>query len=820
MSMGLSQMRTYNPEATTSAVARGVEALVADFRKNMADVYTKVDATHDDWKGDAAKAANERALGERLSGNKLATELEDIATAYKVHGAAMDGYCKAAVAAADGYIIVGMNVADDGTVTAPAGATGIKNPAMAGGVIKMSPEQLATYAVEATSRVKGLINQFITEDLTLAQKAGQELLDLVQKANGEFGLGPQKSDRYGNSGVDDGKALAEALRTNDTARIDEILASMPDNSLPQADLAALAAGKDIAVPAELRDYYKNLYQDLGKDGLLSLNSYLTEQSQPGSATLPAAVQAQSNIANGLMMVSNERIGTGFDNTGKLISPGDYNQLPASLRNGVSGRLADVDLGKVAPQGPYEFQKRLQEKIGMADLMSHADDGMPPGTTLGTELGRQGADLADYVDGKATVINQWSAQHWQDAMPDGTIGANGVFGEPSKESLESAAQKYLEVGTSNPEAAYQLLTGKNSHTGEPLPADLSFGANADHNPTGNYDPSKLVTTAIRHEWPDDGKAAAGMVDWIGEHTHDQSKLGDLSREAYAGLPNILSPHDDAGVLVTEGKGDEKKSVFAINAESFLKNPELATGLSKTLAPNIDSIQGNLNVPDMTPGSGRISTADAERMLFLAAESQEGVMYLETARQTYDLGVLSRLEAGGYADPAKALTIMGGIDARMDSAISNAALFRDVNDKIEGYSHRQEIYDSKQKAAEFASMLVGGVTDGPIEKMPGGAIVHGIVGEMRDKGMESVIEKWNPKPEEESSQFPRPQDLKANAYAYYDEKVALHNLSTDARDKLSTAYNGLAVDTIIDSPDALNQFLAGGAAQVTGGNGGGK
>ncbi|MFD6395444.1 WXG100 family type VII secretion target [Nocardia sp. NPDC060249] len=816
MTIGLAALRGFHPEATTSAVARGIDTLVADFKKHMSDVHTKVDATQDDWKGDAARAANERALGERLAGNKLATELEDIATAYRTHGSAMDGFRNAAVKAADDYLYQGLNVADDGTVTVPAGKKEVPGP-VPGMTIPMSEEQLATYAVEGTTRIKGLIGQFVAEDIKLAQAAGQELVDMIQKANGEYGLGPQDPSKYGKSGTDDGKALAEALRTNDTATINEILANMPDNALSDADKEALANGKEIAVPAELRDYYKSLYQDLGKDGLLSLGTYLDTQNQPGLSTAPAAAAAQTTLASGLMMVSNERIGTGFDN-GKLIGAGDYNQLPAGIRNVVSGRLGDGDWGKIAPQGPYDFQNRLKDKVGLADLMSHADSGIQPGTTLGTELGRQGADLAAYVDGKDAHVNQWTNQWWNQAMPDGSIDTEGFFREPDKDTLDATAQKYMDLGTSNPEAAYQLLTGKNSHTGEPLPADLSFGAGgAEYQPSGNYDPSKFTSSVFSHEWEDEGSAASGLYSWVGEQTHEPGRMGDLARDAYLELPEVFAPRDESGMLVAK----DGKSVFESNAENFIKNPELATGLSKTLAPNLDSIAGHHETSGITNGIASVSNEDAERLLFLGAHSPDGQLYLETARQTFDLAVINQIANGQDTTPLDTAAMIGGLDARIDNALYNAATNLDVSEASDKFTHANEIYETKQKAAEFATTLISGGTDQAVERLPGGAIVHGIVGEMRDKGMESVVEKWNPEPDPQPVQFPNVETLQGRAWENFRTQLDTANsaggsqlptvITDQYRRDYSGAYNDL--DTgFAGNPDRLKQFLAGNTAYI--------
>ncbi|MFD6269993.1 hypothetical protein [Nocardia asteroides] len=191
MTIGISALRGFHPETTTGSIARDIDALVVGFKKHMTDMHTKVDATQDNWKGDASRAANERALGERLAGNKLAAELEDIATAFRTHGSAMDGYRNAAVKAADDYLYQGFLVADDGTVTVPAGKKDVPGP-VPGMTIPMTTEQLSTYATDSSSRVKELIAQFVAEDQKLSQLVGQELQDLTQKANGEEGLGQQQ----------------------------------------------------------------------------------------------------------------------------------------------------------------------------------------------------------------------------------------------------------------------------------------------------------------------------------------------------------------------------------------------------------------------------------------------------------------------------------------------------------------------------------------------------------------------------------------------------------------------------------------------------
>ncbi|MBF6176455.1 TPR repeat region-containing protein [Nocardia blacklockiae] len=755
------------------------------------------------WSGKAYDAAYDRVGQDHEQGRKLLVEVEDLPGILQAVASSLDSHRTVLLSKVDDAIGAGLAVGDGWEVS------GADTDAVSShqGLINTAYHELETAISDGATK--------ITEHAEYIRAAGDLLgsgLDVSADRSAAAGA---------RLGEQDGRALADALRDNDTARIDEILSHLPQDVLSTADLQALQDGKDVTVPAELRDYYKEFYQDLGKDGLLSLGDYLDSRNQPGSPTAPAAAATQSAIADGLMMVSNEKIGVALDPTGKLVAPGDYNQLPPDIRKLVSGRLEDADWGKVAPQGPNEFQKSLTDRVKFAGIMSHADQGMPPGTTFGTELGRQGASLAAYLDGKDPHINQWTNGYWRDLTPSGSIDSDGFFNQPGKDALEAAAKRYTELGTSNHEAAYQLLTGKNSHSGVALPSDLSFGAvGNDFRHDGNYDPSKFSAAVLTHEWDDQGKTAAGLYDWIGEHTHDRGRMGDLSRDAFTELPDFFAPHDDAGKLLTQ----DGKSVFQLNTDAFAKNPELATGLAKTLAPNIDSFAGFNPHGGIENGNAHLATPDAERLLFLAAQSDQGKLYLETSRQTYDAAVIDRMVHGQDPDLVNTPRMLAGVDARIDNAILNAATYQDVHDAIDGYSHQQEIHDTKQKAAEIAKSLVEGATNEAVNKLPGGEIVHSLIGDMRDQGIDSAIEKWNPKPDPVVVQFPRVQDVESSANLDFDDRIIRANGASDApipqsvldvyRDRYGGAYNDLAVTGLATSPEEIDRYVSGGA-KVAGG-----
>ncbi|MFJ4652117.1 WXG100 family type VII secretion target [Nocardia sp. NPDC088792] len=621
---------------------------------------------------------------------------------------------------------------------------------------------------------------------------------------------PDPKSAVDHAGDQDGTDLANALKNHDNAKVDEILSHMPPNVLSQADIQDLDDGRDVVVPADVQDYYKKFYNNLGKDGLISLDDYLNSQNQPGNPNAPIAAKDQTTISDSILMLSNEKIGTGFDGDGKLKSPGDYTQLPSDIRKLVSGRLEDANLGSVAPDGPNAFQNHLTDEVKFADLLSHADKGMQPGTTFGTELGRQGASLAAYIDGKDANndVGKWINQNWKPITPDG-------FFSPSK-ALENAASQYVNIGASNHQSAYQLLTGLDVHTGTKLPSDLSFGAlGSDYKPSGDYDPSKFAADTFQHTWDDKGKSAAGLVDWIGEHTHDQGPTGDLARNAYTKLPDVFAPHDSTGKLLSQGDD----TVFKLNTDAFIKNPELATGLAKVLAPNIDSFVGyNPNSSGIDNGVAHLATRDAERLLFLSAQSDQGKIYLETSRQVYDHAVIDQIVHG--QDPSKVDTTraLAGVDARIDTAILNAATYQDAHDTMNGLTHQQEVQDTKSKAADIAKSVFQTVTKEAVDKLPGGDIVHGVVSTMRDQQWDSQIEAWNPKPNPVVVQFPGPSDVHATGDFDFDHHIEDANSNggnqskdqiDDYRTRYGTGYNELVTDLLADSPDKINAFVDGGS-----------
>ncbi|WP_280330283.1 hypothetical protein [Nocardia wallacei] len=398
----------------------------------------------------------------------------------------------------------------------------------------------------------------------------------------------------GKLGYEDGKAVRDAVHpdgTIDTAKLDEIAGHLPQGMLSEQDLRDLADGKEVStVPASTQQYYRAFYQGAGKEGLLTLSEHLEGQEQAGN---PLAAGRRDALANGLMLVSNERVGTGRNPDGTLQSPGSYQQLPEDLRKVISTRVGGPDgNSQFYPSSPPENELAAQHRFfddsrRLSDLLGEADPGYEPGTEFSRELTRQAAHLG------------WASG----------LGGPGVPGMPDKSDTESIMRDYLEVSGRNHAAMTQLLTGEDVPGCPPV--------------EDGYDPKKVIQPLLQFDWEDsNGKQPPQLFDWIGEDavphpatdghpavTQEQSRLAG---HAASGLAAILT--SDAG-----GKQGQLGSFAALmnmpghdNQSLGQVNPGLTQQLTGAMVPYLDNIAGAPanHTPDFHLRDGNIEARDLQ------------------------------------------------------------------------------------------------------------------------------------------------------------------------------------------------------------------
>ncbi len=532
----------------------------------------------------------------------------------------------------------------------------------------------------------------------------------------------------GRFGKDDGTELAEAVRNNDKAKIDEILAQMPQPALTQYELDQVAQGKEVStLPQSTQDYYKTFFQSAGKDGILGLNEQLLTRENAGDTT---AAGQRNNLANTVLAMTNEKVGT---NTG---SKGSYSNLPPDLQNLVSGRAEDFT---GAYNGDNQLATRYQELGQFSELLSQSDPGMEPGKQLGVELGRQSESMAAYLD---NVDKNMGGQ-----MPP-------PFSNDDRDSMEDGAQRFLEVATRNDDVSYSLLTGND------LPASPDIGS--DYKTDRPFNAEDFRNTMFRHDWPDDGKAASGLTNWIAEDTHQPGEEGIRARQTLAELPDYFAPEGNPNGDQSESgrnplKPEGDSTVFTNSVEAFNKNPHLADSMANIMTNNIDSytnpntgetqVLNNPANPGGNDGQTVMKQEDADRLLFLASQSEGGRLLLETGRQEYQAAMIDRALTEGGGDPSKWLQTnapeLARLDGQYTNAITNALTYQDSN-KVGEYNDAQtKAYENRQNAADF----IKGMTLDSVElpnKVPGGPVANQLFDVLKEEGYNAAMEKFNPEP----------------------------------------------------------------------------
>ncbi|KZM75516.1 hypothetical protein [Nocardia terpenica] len=641
--------------------------------------------------------------------------------------------------------------------------------------------------------------------------------ELVRAAGDLFGSAievDEAASQGGRLGGEDGKRLADAARTHDQAAIDAIAAGMPQYYLTPQDLQDLADGKNVTtIPADVQDYYHEFFTNSGKDGLFALSDRLTqseELARGAGITTPAAAVQRDNLANAIMMLSNEKVGsTGPDGQ---FRPGGMNQLPSYMQHLVSDRLESTP-----PKTALEFKDRLADQSKFARLLGEANPGFTPGKAMGGQLAVTGASLAGYVDGKTQSVNDLVDRF----KYVGPTGLSQEFFDQDKPQIKDAARAFLDLGVRNHEVDYNLLTDPPAQV--TTPGDIYS------------DPKTFRNEVFGHDWGDKGKVASGLYSWAGEHAHDQTPDGDLSRKTIAALPHVFAPADDKHPEQLARSGDH--TVFQNNADLFKKNPELATGLSKVLAPNLDALAdprqgqslalptGGPHVyPQLTSTEVRLSRDDGDRLLFLANQSEDGRNLLETGRALREAAIYDQAmreggnNVGDWLSNNEDFNHFQSLNDRMTVQHYNALFQQDNMNAEETAKHLQEVYDSKQKAADIAKELVTNAV--PMDKItkPATDLLPSVVGDpvnkygtgLPAKWMDSAIEAWNPKPDPIHVQDPNVNNISAELSHETRNKLldAAYRNGQLPSDLLNADHNGpihVADQNPKGTSDALTRYL---------------
>lgn len=502
-------------------------------------------------------------------------------------------------------------------------------------------------------------------------------------------------------GAQDGRALADqsALPQSrrDPAVLDAIAARLPASPLTDAQLSALAEGRQVS-GAPMLDYYGDFYRAAGKDGLLLLDRHL--ESKEAGGDVDAAAQ-RDRLANGLTVLSNENVVqrmTGFR--------GGYDQLPADLREMLEVRRSDATYPGWETLGPTDAKNHhVADVVQFSELMGEANPGYQPGSELGTAMYSKAADMVEYSQGG------WGMT---DTAPD---------------AYERAANTLADVAGRNNQASYEIWSGH----------------------------GETVRTLLGHDWSrsgTEGSGAATLLEWItadSQRPMDDS-LGDRARLALTQIPDMLAPGDADPVWTAQ------RDAFARNdAISTEMSRLLAANTSALSAPGAPF--GFPETQLDASGQPLLSADDADRLLQLGSYTDAGRVLLTTAAETMRIDELQAAMEGHAGDLSGqvANSAAGGLSGRIDNAMIDA-LTQQNQLLDEQASHPQ---DALYRAKVAGAVIAGELSDELVGKIPGAGHVTSLTGLDPGALVENKIREWIGTPEYQALTVPDSNNLLAEA-----------------------------------------------------------
>ncbi|MBY8855423.1 hypothetical protein K7711_02935 [Nocardia sp. CA2R105] len=749
-----SNVEKWQPSTLTGLAAALVKDNDETFEVNIDQPKKYFAGLGTSWQGAAYNAAYDRVGEDHDQARKVWTYVDDLATAIKQAASDIDSHRTVLLNKVNDAVSHGLTVADNWVI----------------------PDKDGVPAATIND-LQDAINQAFypfRDAVSTAATKISEAAELVRAAGDLFGSDLDVTDAPSAGkrlGAEDGDEAAAAAKNHDTAKLTEVASHLPTNVLTPQQLQDLADGKDVStLPADVQDYYKEFLQHSGKDGLLALQDQL-QQDATATADHPAstaAVTQQKALADGLMAVTNEHLGTGTGPDGKLTSPGSYTNLPSDIRAVISGR--EEEYNNTGTANADAARQRMLDRSRLANLLSKSDSNMTGGTTFSMETSRQAASMAHYID----------SANANGAMPPG-------FQDQDKNTIQNAANQMLNVGLRNHDADYQLMTGLDAHTGQKIPADLSFGANGNqYTPTGNYDPHKFTQAVFGHDWGDQGKEASGLYGWTADHVHDQGSEGDLARKTIAALPETLAPKNGEALVTA----DDGKTIFQHTTDDFNKNPELANALARVSASDINAFANVPNSPNALNAAVPLELKDSERLLFLSSQTQDGRHTLDMARQVYENSALAQITSNSDPGLDKNAIVrnLAGLDAHVDAAQRNALIYQEHNDVAQHNSQAQQAHDDNQKIADTVKTVVDKVP------LPGGKVTDTVKSLVEDPAYKGLMNTINPDPTLQKVQYLDPEKMSQVGTQDFINRMIAYNNNSDT--PLSVGLQGQVINTYGD------------------------
>ncbi|MGC0366121.1 uncharacterized protein YukE [Rhodococcus sp. 27YEA15] len=664
MTVTVSKARSWNTSALDAQAALWAAASesVDDQRRALSN---RVSESPDFWRGRGADAMRQSADELGIDTVVLVSSLADTSEAARLGSAdiaAARGHVLGCVAAAES---AGFVVADDGAVTVP--------PDLYVWIVTEAGPDGADAAKAELERLAREHEQTIREALNGLEEADRSAASAVNAAAGNLRENPISGSAgtvlSGAQGGEDGDLVSSGEASDaDLARISDALVQA---QLTPEQLDAIARGERVDdLPQSTFDYVRNFYNEAGKGGLLDLADKLREQENSGD---PLAAGRLDALANGLLTLSDEKVGTGTET-------GGYGQVPSDVRELVYHGY-EPDSNGDRNSRDWADLNRLGELIG------EATPGNQPGSELGVEFDRVAAHIAD-------MSNQSS----------GTIGLTMPYGM----DVERTAEQFLDVGTRNHESSSHILTGLDSN-GNPL----------------DFHRDSVIIPLLTHEWSDDGASAGALVDWINadavvHNPDDPADVASATRagESAYGLAQVLSTTESGnggnnfGSLIDIAEGADRPG----NLSMGQVNPALTQQIAGALAPYTGDIVGLDEKYTDTRGFGHLGPVEATRVFTLVDGDPlaGGILNGAALAQAAQIdGAFAVSAVKGDTDLSLGVS-SGNLRGLVEAGLGSEVTDRNLNGEDADAAMRQQ----RSTAYGVSQWLASGA----VSFIPGGAVVN--------------------------------------------------------------------------------------------------
>ena len=500
--------------------------------------------------------------------------------------------------------------------------------------------------------------------------------------------GRQKGDEDKKKSPDEvGKEDSEALQNGQlTAEQHERLVA--NTTLSSQQQTALDNGK-LTLPPEQMSYLQGFSRAFGEKSPAEIKAIMDKAGPDGG-----------RVADVFALASNPNIKTGLPDT----------QPPSTTNPSSGGKYALPDGIQKVLDGP------VLTPLGFGEPVHNPDGtiGLPELTTASTPV----SGLNDLAD----VIQQGNRD-----LQVGSALDSGLF-DKSRQLLEQSNGWPVpgnDPMADRPRWYHQLV--------DPTLQNMFNAVNTDdmviHDGVTGPGGEKFLNNLTQHQWQDDGLAAGGLFDWVGESAaHDST--GRAAETAHA-LAEYTSSHSNQLLNLADTQGQSLGQV----------NPELTRDWARAFSPYMDDMVG-INTGDsnglfapLDPDGGKLEPVNTRHLMSVlysdhppldqpidpSAPQTASQIAMESSQSHMDK--MFTIAADSVTDHTAgednfAMKAAGKLQGAMDLGAYDERF--DATRDAATAAH--EAYEMRSKVFDLVKDVVG--------EAPGGSAVGGLAGSMKD------------------------------------------------------------------------------------------